>query len=90
MGGWYASGDPCRKRRWHQCSLESKGIAVTVLVRSCWFQLKMAELAISASASLGGSEYEMNLIAIVYFSRQTFRTNVLSVDQHLDVRIQRP
>ena len=54
------------------------------------FLLRMAELAISTSASSGGSEHEMNLIAIVYCSCQTFSTNALLVDQNLDMRIQPP
>ena len=55
-----------------------------------WFQLNMAKLAISASASSVGFELEMNLIAIVYFSRQTFCTDAILVDQNLNMRIQPP
>lgn len=55
-----------------------------------WFQLNMAKLAISTSASSVGFELEMNLIAVVYFSCQTFCTDALLVDQNLNMRIQRP
>ena len=54
------------------------------------FQLYLAKLAISAAASSVGPKQEMNLIAVGYFSCQTFCTDAHLVDQHLDMRIKRP
>jgi len=72
--------------------MRNSGLLVFPNERSFLFHSKMAKLAISvsSSASSGGSEHEMNPIAIVYFSCQTFFTNVPLVDQNLDMRIKRP
>jgi hypothetical protein len=54
-----------------------------------FFRSKIAELAIGTSAASSGSEDEMDLIAIVYSTCQTFSTDSLLVYQN-DMRIQRP